>query len=159
MIDLLTFPIPRYLAREDQSGPYSISRLKANLYVSTACLSYLCFRCFDRDITDEEVGEFILSGEYTLFDYTRLYYLHHIRATGWRLAGVASDLDLETVVQRFLKLHWNASFKRSGQESTSTAATRSNSSECLNQAASAHEMLNIIAMHAWSKTFMKDEDG
>ena len=44
-----------------------------------ACLSYLSFRCFDSDITDDEVDEFIAKGEYVLHQYSQSNFLHHIR--------------------------------------------------------------------------------
>ncbi|KAF8533046.1 hypothetical protein BDD12DRAFT_529319 [Trichophaea hybrida] len=52
----------------------------------------------------------------------------------------------------------NASFKRSRQESTSTAATSSGLPERLNLATSVHERLNIIETHACCKTSIQDDE-
>ena len=73
------------------------------------CLSYLGFRCFDPDITDDEIDGFIDRGEYALHQYSQSNFLHHIRGA-WREAGLggASEI-LGASTREFLQARWNPS--------------------------------------------------
>ena len=79
-----------------------------------ACLSYLSFRYFDADITDDEVDGFIDGGEYVLHQYSQTNFLHHIRGA-WRDVDGASEI-LGTSIGEFLRVRWNPSFRHADSE-------------------------------------------
>ena len=72
------------------------------------CLSYLRFRYFDGDITDDEVDGFIDRGGYVLHQYSQSNFLHHIRGA-WRDMRGPSEILREST-REFLKERWNTSF-------------------------------------------------
>ena len=81
------------------------------------CLSYLTFRYFDVDITDDEIDGFIDQGGYVLHHYSQSYFLHHIRGA-WCDVGGASEI-LRASTGEFLKARWNPSFNSAPPTSSS----------------------------------------
>ena len=79
-----------------------------------ACLSYLSFRYFDDDITDEEVDSIISRGGYVLHQYSQSNFLHHLRGA-WRDVGGASEI-LRASTREFLKARWNPSYRHVDSE-------------------------------------------
>jgi hypothetical protein len=47
--------------------------------IAITCITYLSFSCFDINITDEEVKENILSGEYCLHLYAERNWMYHVK--------------------------------------------------------------------------------
>ena len=106
------------------------------------CLSYLGFRCFDGDITDDEVDEFIVGGEYALHKYTQSNFLHHIRGA-WRNAEGASE-TLKASTKVFLKARWNPYFRQISSEPQPSSSALGNI-QSIDQ--EDYESLCIIAAH------------
>ena len=86
-----------------------------------ACLSYLSFRYFDDDITDEEVDDIISRGGYVLHQYSQSNFLHHLRGA-WRDVGGASEI-LRASTREFLKARWNPSFRHVDSELPARSST------------------------------------
>ena len=109
-----------------------------------ACLSYLSFRYFDSDITDDEVDGFICGGEYVLQQYSQSNFLHHVRGA-WRDAGDDNKIpNVSASTREFLKARWNPSFRHAGSEQSSRTS-RPEHIQSMNS--EAYEKLNIIAAH------------
>ena len=79
-----------------------------------ACLTYLGFRYFDGDITDDEVDGFVERGEYALHKYSQSNFLHHIRGAWHDVEDINETLKAST--KKFLKARWNPSFKHIGSK-------------------------------------------
>ena len=78
------------------------------------CLSYLGFRYFDGDITDDEVDGFVTRGEYALHKYSQSNFLHHIRGAWHNVGGTGETLKAST--KEFLKARWNPYFRQISSE-------------------------------------------
>ena len=85
-----------------------------------ACLSYLSFRYFDGDITDDEVDGFIETGEYALHKYSQSNFLHHIRGAWHNVEGISETLKAST--KEFLKTRWNPFFRYIGSENSHSSS-------------------------------------
>ena len=121
-----------------------------------ACLSYLSFRCFDSDITDDEVDEFVARGEYVLHQYSLSNFLHHIRGA-WRDAGDANEIpNVSTSIREFLKARWNPSFRHANSEQ-SPSFSRLRNIQLMD--ARDYEKLNIIAAYLRSYNLAKNAKG
>ena len=121
-----------------------------------ACLSYLSFRYFDSDITDDEVEGFIGKGEYVLQQYTQSNFLHHIRGA-WRDAGRANKIPNVTAsTKEFLKARWNPCFRSdgSGQPSSSSGPEHVQPTD-----AEVYEKLNIISARLREHSFTESTKG
>ena len=118
-----------------------------------ACLSYLSFRYFDGDITDDEVDGFITRGEYALHKYSQSNFLHHIRGA-WRNAGGASE-TLGAPTKEFLKARWNPSYRHVGSEPPSSAAL--GHMLCMDQ--EDYKKLSIIAAHLKARNLTESTNG
>ena len=101
---------PRFLTKDLQDGWIGIRKAECHAEVAVACLSYLSFRYFDGDITDDEIDGFAGSGEYALHGYSRSNFLHHIRGAWRGMEGTSGNLKAST--KEFLKARWNPSFRR-----------------------------------------------
>ena len=110
--------IPRYLTENLLAG---IQKAKSHAEVAVTCLSYLGFRYFDGDITDDEVDGFIDRGGYAFHQYSQSNFLHHIRGA-WRDVGGASEI-LRVSTREFLKARWNPSFRHDGLETSPSSST------------------------------------
>ena len=105
---------PRYLTKNSQNGWNGIRKAESHAVVAVTGLSYLSFRYFDGDITDDEVDGFITRGEYALHKYSQSNFLHHIRGA-WHNAEDASE-TLKASTEVFLKTRWNPAFRHIGSE-------------------------------------------
>ena len=56
----------RYLTETSPDDLYGIRKAECHAEVAVTCLSYLSFRYFDCDITDDAVDRFIAKGGYVL---------------------------------------------------------------------------------------------
>ena len=99
---------PRFLTKDSQDGWIGIRKAESHAEVAVACLSYLSFRYFDGDITDDEIDGFVESGEYALHRYSN--FLHHIRGAWHGVEGTCGTLKVST--KEFLEARWNSSFRR-----------------------------------------------
>ena len=98
----------RYLIENSTDGSYGIRKAECHAEVAVTCLSYLSFRHFDGNITDDEVDGFIARGGYALHQYSQSNFLHHIKGA-WRDVGGAGEI-LSASTREFLKSRWNPSF-------------------------------------------------
>ena len=112
---------PRYLTMNPPNSSYSIRKAESHAEVAATCLSYLSFRYFDGDITDDEVDGFIAAGGYVLHQYSQSNFLHHIRGA-WRDEGGTSEV-LRSSTKGFLKARWNPSFRHVDLETSSSSST------------------------------------
>ena len=99
----------RYLTENSPGVWDGIGKAESHDEIAVTCLSYLRFRYFDGDITDDEVDGFIDQGGYALHQYSQSNFLHHIRGA-CRVVGGASQI-LRTSTREFLKERWNPSFR------------------------------------------------
>ena len=105
---------PRFLTKDSQNGWNGIRKAESHAEVAVACLSYLSFRYFDGDITDDEVDGFVERGEYALHKYSQSNFLHHIRGAWHDVEGTSETLKAS--IKEFLKARWNPSFGRIASE-------------------------------------------
>ena len=99
---------------------YSIRKAESHAEVAATCLSYLSFRYFDGDITDDEMDGFIAAGGYVLHQYSRSNFLHHIRGA-WRDEGGISEI-LRSSTKGPLKARWNPSFRHVDLKASSSSS-------------------------------------
>ena len=107
----------RYLTKNSADGSYGIRKAQSHAEVAMACLSYLNFRYFDSDITDNKVDGFIIKGEYVLHQYSQSNFLHHIRGA-WSDANKIPNIRAST--EEFLRARWNPSFRHADSEISSS---------------------------------------
>ena len=105
---------PRYLTKNSTDSLYGIRIAESHTEVAVTCLSYLLFRYFDGDISDDEVDGFIAKGGYVLHQYSQSNFLHHIKEA-WRGAGGANEI-LRAATGEFLKARWNPLFEHVDSE-------------------------------------------
>ena len=132
----------RYLTENSPNGWYGIRKAESHAEVAVACLSYLSFRCFDGDITDDEVDGFVTRGKYALHKYSQSNFLHHIRGA-WRTAEGAGE-TLKASTKEFLKARWNPSFRYIGSEPQPSSSALGNI-QSMDQ--EDYKMLCTIAAH------------
>ena len=104
----------RYLTKDSQDGWNGIRKVESHAEVAVVCLSYLSFRYFEGDITDDEMDGFITRGEYALHKYSQSNFLHHIRGACHNVEGPTETLTASTEV--FLKKRWNLAFRHIDSE-------------------------------------------
>ena len=63
----------RYLIRTSR-----VSIVSDELHIAEFCLQYLNFGCFDADLTDAEIREFLQQGYYSFEDYAVAHWLDHV---------------------------------------------------------------------------------
>ena len=145
---------PRYLIKDSPDGSYSIRKAESHAEVAVTCLSYLSFRYFDGDITDDEVDGFIARGGYVLHQYSQSNFLHHIRGA-WRDIGDASDI-LRASTREFLKARWNPSFSHFDSQPPPSSSTLGyiQSVDPEN-----YKKLNIIAAHLGARNLAESTEG
>jgi hypothetical protein len=142
----------RYLA-ESLSGSHCIPRFESNGDVALACLSYLCLRYFDSDISDEEIDQFIIGGGYVLHDYAQSNFLYHIRSS-WRAVDDVSE-PLAITTREFLGTRWNPAF----QYLDSQLPPKSWLGKLQSKYPEEHRKLNIIAAHLGTCRVTDNNDG
>ena len=111
---------PRYLSKSSQNGWNRIGKAESHAEVAAACLSYLGFRYFEGDITDDEVDGFVTRGEYALHKYSQSNFLHHIRGAWHDVEGTSETLKAST--KEFLKARWNPSFRHIGSDQSPSSS-------------------------------------
>ena len=147
---------PRYLTRNLADGSYSIPKAESHAEVATTCLSYLRFRCFDSDITNDDVDGFIGGGEYVLHQYSQSNFLHHVRGA-WRNAGEANKIpNVRTSTKKFLKARWNPSFRPADSELSSSS---SEPGHIQPTDAEVYERLNTIAARLRARDLTESTKG
>ena len=105
---------PRFLTKDSHDGWNGIQKAECHAEVAVACLSYLSFRYFDGDITDDEMNGFVERGEYALHKYSQSNFLHHIRGAWHNVDGASETLKAST--GDFLKARWNLAFRHIDSE-------------------------------------------
>lgn len=138
---------------ESLSGSHCIPKFESYGDVAIACLSYLCFRYFDGDITDEEMDQFIMGGGYTLHEYAQSNFLHHIRSA-WRGADDVSE-PLAITTREFLGARWNPAFQRLDSQ----LLPKSSLGPLQSKYPEEHRKLNIIATHLRTCRVTDNNDG
>ena len=118
------------------------------------CLSYLGFRCFDGDITDDEMDEFIAGGGYVLHQYSQSNFLHHIRGA-WRDTRGASEI-LRKSTTEFLKERWNPSFRHVDSD---TPPSSSAPGHVQSMDPDDYKKLNTIASHLRARNLTENAKG
>ena len=118
------------------------------------CLSYLRFRYFDSDITDDEVDRFIARGGYVLHRYSQFNYLHHIRGA-WRDVDGATEI-LKAATGEFLKARWNPSFRHADSETPYSSSTLGH---IQSMDPEYYKKLNTIATHLRARNFTESTKG
>ena len=101
--------IRRYLA-STQSGPF-INEISAHKQIARTCLTYLMFPCFDLSITEEDIDEAVLKGQYVLQPYATYYWLEHVKE-GIRGDLGSADFALCQKILMFLGRRANQNFDR-----------------------------------------------
>ena len=118
------------------------------------CLSYLSFRYFDGDISDDEMDIFIDKGEYVLHQYSLSSFLHHIRGA-WREVGGASEI-LRASTREFLKARWNPSFRNADSETLPSSLTLEH---IQSMDPEDYKKLNMIAAHLRAGNLTENTNG
>ena len=82
-----------------------ISSQEAN--IASFCLRYLTFECFNRNLVEKEIKDFLLKGYYAFQDYAVAHWIDHLAATiSGALQRSASDsYNLSECVRAFLEQH------------------------------------------------------
>ena len=132
----------RYLTKTSPDVWDGIPKAESHAEVAVTCLSYLSFRCFDGDISNDEMDIFIDNGEYVLHQYSLSNFLHHIRGA-WRDVGGASEI-LRASTREFLKARWNPSFRHADSEPLPSSSTVKH---IQSMDPEDYKKLNIIAAH------------
>ena len=110
--------LSRYLTK---NSPGDIRKAESHAEVAVTCLSYLRFRYFDGDTTDDEVDGFIATGGYVLHQYSQSNFVHHVRGA-WRDLGGASEI-LRASTGEFLEARWNPIFSHVDSEQPPRSST------------------------------------
>lgn len=101
----------RYITKARAEQALVIEIGDANFIVATACLSYLQFRYFDREVADEQLNDWIQRGVYALHDYAISYWLTHVtQAHGVALERSRTEI-LHGVIENlklFLASRWSS---------------------------------------------------
>ena len=118
-----------------------------------ACLSYLNFRYFDSDITDDEVDGIIARGGYFLHQYSQSNFMHHIRGA---LRDANETPDVRASTGEFLKARWNPSFRNASLEISSSS---SRPIHIQSMDAEVYQKLNIIVAHLRARNLTESTDG
>jgi hypothetical protein len=94
-----------------------------DLEIATTCLQYLCFRCFDGHLTDEEIVSYARQGYYSFQDFATTYWLEYLRASFD--AETRSDLEalkrLSLLIDKFMNFHSRGQGVRGITNTVSTA--------------------------------------
>ena len=144
----------RYLTENSSDGSFGIRKAECHAEVAVTCLSYLNFRYFDGDITDDEVDRFITNGGYVLHQYSQSNFLHHIRGA-WREVGGATEI-LRISTGEFLKARWNPSFRHIDSAIPPSSSTLGNIKPMDPED---HKKLNIIAAYLSARNLTEGSDG
>src|SRR2546423_11937708 len=82
-----------------------VSLQEAN--IASFCLRYLTFECFNKNLAEEEIQDFLLKGYYAFGDYAVAHWIDHLTATGsGALQKRVSDApNLSARVRPFLQRH------------------------------------------------------
>ena len=133
---------PRFLTKDSHDGWNGIQKAESHAEVAVACLSYLSFRYFDGDITDDEVDGFVEKGKYALHKYSQSNFLHHIRGALHGVEGTSEALKAST--KDFLKARWNPCFRHIGSEPSPSSSALGNIKSMDQED---YEKLSAIAAH------------
>ena len=73
------------------------------------CLRYLTFGCFDHDLAEGELRDFVVEGYYAFQDYAALHWLDHLESLYQTQdqSGNTYDKDLTLAVEEFSERHGN----------------------------------------------------
>ena len=140
----------RYLTENSPGVWDGIGKAESHDEVAVTCLSYLRFRYFDSDITDDEVDGFIDQGGYALHHYSQSNFLHHIRGACCDTGG-ASQI-LRTSTGEFLKERWNPYFRHVEHSSSTLGHIESMDPEN-------HRKFNVIAAHLRARNLTESTNG
>ena len=124
--------------------------------VAVACLSYLCLRYFDSNITDEEVDLNIVEGGYILHEYSQSNFLHHVRGALRDESGTTEHLV--DPLKRFLDARWNPSYKYNQLGSKPPDSTGAVLMHINSRYPEEYKKLNLIAMHFSKHSIRMDGD-
>jgi WD40 repeat protein len=83
-----------------------------DLEIASTCLQYLCFRCFEGHLTDEEISSYAWQGYYSFQDFATAYWLEYLRAS----FDAETRNDLEAVKRLSLLVDNFKNFHSRGQE-------------------------------------------
>jgi hypothetical protein len=78
MIDIFILANTRSYLMQHHSG-YYIKALAAEETLTTICISYLTFGCFAPFLSEENLQERVLRGDFALQEYAVCYWLHHLK--------------------------------------------------------------------------------
>ena len=81
------------------------------MHIAEFCLHYLNFGCFDADLSDSEIGEFLRGGYYSFEDYAIAHWLDHVDSSTSRL------LPLESISLERLQQTLRSFFRKHGSDS------------------------------------------
>ena len=143
----------RYLTENSSGGSYGIRKAESHAEVAASCLSYLRFRCFDGDITNDEVDGFIAKGGYVLHQYSQSNFQHLIRGA-WRDAGGANEI-LRAATRALLKARWNPLFKHVDSETPPSALL----GQIQSMYPEEYKKLNTIAAHFRARNLTDSTEG
>lgn len=92
----------RYLIKTSR-----ISTMSGELHIADFCLTYLNFGCFNANLTDLEIREFLQQGYYSFEDYTIAHWLDHVESsTSQLLPSEATSLErLAQKIESFFMKH------------------------------------------------------
>ena len=84
-----------------------VSVISEELYIANFCLDYLTFGCFDADLTDSEIRDFLQQGYYSFEDYAVAHWLDHVdSSTSLPLPSEADALKcLAQTIESFFMKH------------------------------------------------------
>ena len=119
-------------------------------------MSYLSFDCFDPNIGDSTIDDYILSGEYVLQAYAESHWLDHVMAGGRNISGSPTLDDLCHAVLEFKSARGNPDF-----HNTEIATKRQTSAlRGFRQSPLAYSWLDVVCSFASSdRQSLEAEDG
>ena len=82
-----------------------ISSQEAN--IASFCLRYLTFECFNKNLAEKEIKDFLLKGYYAFQDYAVAHWIDHLAPTvsGALQKGSSDSYNLSEYVRAFLQQH------------------------------------------------------
>jgi hypothetical protein len=80
---------------------------QTNMEISTICLQYLSFHCFDNALTDEEISLYVNQGYYSFQDFATTYWPEYLQSCVNAIPQHSfDDLDhLSLIIDRFMGRH------------------------------------------------------
>jgi hypothetical protein len=128
-----------------------------DLEIATTCLQYLCFRCFNGHLTDEEIVSYAWQGYYSFQDFATAYWLEYL----WECFDSETRSDLEALkrlsllIDNFMNFH---SWGQGVREITNTASTASESEQMDRTISHIKDLQKVWKAHTTTENTSAEQD-